>query len=264
MAAVYDRRMSAAMITVADETVIWRYMRLGPFIEMIMTQGLYQTRVSEFEDKLEGAYGFRNCNLSDEVIAYLDPPRIRTARISFDNPRSSGITLEPVRIEDVIRQARRHTCVTCWYAHEGLESYAMWRVYGSDSFAVAVESTVGALRAAFGILESVRIGSVEYAPLPSRIDNVHELFFHKRKEYHSEREVRSVQVFPQSIGAVHVQAMGGALLDAILEGVIVAPGMRDTMINSLRMMISATFQANGLHFEPSRVRKSVLDSDLLA
>lgn len=129
------------MIEVPNETVLWRYMRLPQFIEMIMTSALYQTSVEMFDDPAEGAYGYVNTTIAPEVIAALKPP----PEVRFVYKRDQGAVIEqlPLTKEAPLFEARKKTCVTCWYWHEGVESYAMWKVYGGGDFAVAIETTAG-------------------------------------------------------------------------------------------------------------------------
>jgi hypothetical protein len=140
----------------------------------------------------------------------------------------------------------------------------MWRIYGEDAFAVAIETTVGALRAVFGNGTNVAIGGVEYTRLPTHIDFAHELFFHKRPEFESEREVRSVQVFPDRIaGKVQLQAVAPSVMDGLLSGIVAAPGMRGTMYRSLQALVVALLAGQGRVFEAHRFRRSTLDEEQL-
>jgi hypothetical protein len=254
------------MRLVPDDTPIWRYMRLAPFIEMIMNFALFQTRVSEFDDPLEGAYGYREAVIRPDVIQSLDPPQRMTYHIYSRQPRpdDSMVTAHPVTPEDTIREARLRSCVTCWYHHDQTESYAMWRVYGSDSFAVAIETTVGALRNAFSASANAVIGGVEYSPLPSEVNSVHELFFHKRPEFATEREIRSVHVFQERLpGAAVPQRLSAPQMNILLSRIIAAPGMRETMYNSLRSLVAALFEGQGITFNVDRFQRSALDNDQL-
>ncbi|HEY8314297.1 MAG TPA: hypothetical protein VIG51_08970 [Candidatus Baltobacteraceae bacterium] len=99
------------MRNVADETRIWRYMRFAPFMETLMYFALFQTRVSEFEDPLEGAYGFKDAVLPGELHKYLDKPRDTKINAYRRDPRADDPNVEfgPATTEAAIRKARLHT-----------------------------------------------------------------------------------------------------------------------------------------------------------
>ncbi len=224
-----------------------------------MHSALFQTRADYFEDALEGAFGYRASALSEDLITYLDPPRDRTVHVYRRNPPpgAPAIEIHAVKKEDVIQEARLHAAVTCWYEHDEHESYAMWRVYGNDSFAVAVSTTVGALRACFGGAGNVVIGGVDYTPLPPNINSIPEMFFHKRPEFSYEREIRSVQIFPDRVtGAVQLQTLPIGAMDALLQNVIAAPGMRETSVNTIRGLFGV-IQRTGWPFRRARFRRRI-------
>jgi hypothetical protein len=116
---------------------------------------------------------------------------------------------------------------------------------------------VGALRSAFKGVDGVQIGRVEYATLPRLIDSPHELFFHKRQEFSTENEIRTVRVFRERLPhAVSAQILSGSKMNALLENLIAALGMRDTMCDSLRTLVVGLFRGVGIDYEPNRFRRS--------
>jgi len=243
---------------VADETTIWRYMRLGPFLEMLVQGALFQTRVDAFADGSEGAYGYASVKLDPSVVQVLNV----SPRRFYD---SNGVQhFIPAKNAELIREARRHAVVTCWFKHPGYESYAMWRIYGSDDYAVAIATTVGALRDALQRRGEVRVGEVAYEPLPSVIPDIFTLFFHKRHEYKSEQEIRSIQVSLNPVPEPYqMQSLDPLQLDALLNKIVVAPRMRQTMYDTVLQSIQSRFTALGLTFDPGRMQRSSLEQDLL-
>lgn len=242
---------------VDDDTPIWRYMRLGPFLEMCMSNGLFQTRVDALADASEGAYGYKDSEFAIQLPASLGVKPLAVYG-------ATGPSYVQPRKRDVIIAARRHTVVTCWFRHDNNESFGMWRVYGGDEFAVAISTTVGALRAAFSESANVRIASVAYSPMPIHINDAHTLFFHKRKEYIHENEIRSVQVFASPVPErYHLGLLSAEQMDALFATIVAAPGMRPTMFKSLLSLVKAQFASRELSFDDSRLRHSDLDNDLL-
>ncbi len=125
--------------TPSDDTVIWRYMDLAKFLLMIEEGALYFSSIYDLSDKWEA------------VI----PKRI-TQMISASSPSTSGELLSTIRsISDIHK-------VNCWFQGT-TESVAMWSLYTSSEFGVAIQSTVGMLKAALAdTKEKVYLGMVKY------------------------------------------------------------------------------------------------------
>lgn len=121
------------------ETVIWRYMDLPKFLQMLEQGGLYFATLSEFADKWEAVLG-----------------RELTQSIATHFGGASGSVIQ------LFQEFSKHTAVNCWYQGDG-ESIAMWELYTSTEYGVAIKSTVGDLMRALSVYEKeVFIGSVRY------------------------------------------------------------------------------------------------------
>lgn len=239
-----------------DDTKIWRYMSLGPFLSMLTSQALFQTRVDAFKDASEGAYGYKNSDLTPVAAAL----RLTWRTYSDDK----GDYHEAPEKEEIIRAARACTAVTCWFRDRGFESFSMWQIYARDHFGVAVVTTVGALKQAFENAENVLIGEVSYEELPTVVADTHKLFFHKRAEYKDECEIRSVNVLQDPITDAHPMiSLPPSTMDKLLAKVVAAPGMQNTMFLSLLSILQMQFSALGLTFNSDRLRRSDLDDDLV-
>jgi hypothetical protein len=229
-------------------------MSLGPFLSMLTSQALFQTRVDAFKDASEGAYGYKNSDLTRVASALKLPWR------TFSD--NEGEYREPPEKEEIIRVARARTAVTCWF--RGFESFSMWQIYARDHFGVAVVTTLGALRQAFENAENVVIGEVTYDRLPPVVADTHKLFFHKRAEYRDECEIRSVNVLPDPITDPHPMiTLPPNTIDSLFANVVAAPGMQNTMFSSLLRILQTQFSALGLTFNGDRLRHSDLDDDLV-
>jgi hypothetical protein len=239
-----------------DSVELWRYMALGPFLTMLISQALFQTRVDSFEDTSEGAFGYKSADLNPVAGALGMQYR------SFADDQ--GPQLRPPRKEEIIRTARAATAVTCWFQYAGSEKFSMWRIYARDTFGVAVVTTLGALKQVFQGIDSVRIRPVNYVALPAQVPDVHSLFFHKRAEYSDESEIRTVNVSDQPfIEAYPSIALSPGNLNALLASVVAAPGMSKTMFDSLYNIIEMQFRLLALTFPRGRLRHSTLDDDLV-
>jgi hypothetical protein len=181
-------------------------MKMNSFLELL-TGHMAQSRIDMLGDAAEGAYGWRNIHFAPSLLQKLYDNRRHSvvSRRAMDcasvgeDTVSSGHdkNLEESRttVPSVIRKARTYAAATYWIEFER-ESYGMWNLYGRAGESVAVETTVGALRRVLGRADAqLRVERMRYDPMRGEISDLHELFFHKRREYQDEREIRSVQVF---------------------------------------------------------------------
>src|SRR6185437_9141510 len=116
---------------------------------------------------------------------------------------------------------------TYWFEFEERESYGMWNVYGRSGESVAIETTVGVLRELLGREGPVRIERMRYEPMRGEIDDIATLFFHKRREYKEENEIRSVQVFNKPLtNSIVDQPLSLDDLNTLIRRIILAPDSR--------------------------------------
>ena len=225
-----------------DGIVIRRYMRLSSFL-VLLSGNLVQVRADAYQDAAEGAYGLHNVRFSLGVRRFLKLP-----------PEASN--------ETVVRNAREHTLCTCWYEGE-YESFAMWNVFGLVGEAVAIETTVGALRAVLRDLGGLRVERVRYEPMEGLIEDVPSIFFRKRWEYEYEHEVRTVQVLPERVGSrIYNQAIDLNDKNQLIKKIIIGPQSNPMLRNSIETAVSAIFSAAKMTFDGDIV-PSALDADIV-
>ena len=80
-----------------DQTVIWRYMKLNSFLELLSGH-LIQTRIDTLDDAAEGAYGWRDISFSRRLRDRL----------------GAGLSGEGA-IANAIRHARTCAAATYWF-----------------------------------------------------------------------------------------------------------------------------------------------------
>jgi len=163
-----------------DETVIWRYMDLPKFLLMLEQRSLYFALFSEFEDKWEAVLG-----------------RELTAGIANQFAAASG------QVIGLYEEYFKHTAVNCWYCGEE-ESIAMWSLYTTSEYGVAIKSTVKDLKSVLAIYEKdVFLGAVVYrdhtAPpvqtLAANAITPYSAVLQKRVCYKHELELRAITHF---------------------------------------------------------------------
>ncbi len=173
----------AEFTTPPDLSQLWRYLDVGRFLGLLNTKALYFARIAQLDDPWEAAH-------SASLRNY-----ITTHHLDKD-----GIPQLVSGYEFFARSA----AVNCWHENEG-ESIAMWSLYNSGSEGVAIQTTVGQLKAALkNEPRSVLIGRVRYIdyerdPMSNSLNALSPLM-HKRRSYQHEAEVRAIIPFTQRIG----------------------------------------------------------------
>ena len=116
-----------------DNTIIWRYMDLAQFLDVLVHEQLYFPNMKILSDQYEGT---------------IPKNIIEQKKAELENQGLSGKELEEemVRFHFFMHPMPELSFVNCW-SMERLESYALWKIYlkGSTS-GVAIRSTVGALK----------------------------------------------------------------------------------------------------------------------
>lgn len=223
---------------VGSDTVIWRYMDLAKFISMLST-GLWFTRAADFRD--DPHEGFCEAAHREFPVDEYGPGPLQLkgpASISFERMIAEASYTNA----EICRNARDHLYVNSWCLAN--ESMAMWQIYGSLAYGVAVTSTVGQLQRALKIEPSDRqqflFGKVKYhddlaaspeirrdfsdgaIPFGSKFfGQVLTLGLHKRSCYRHEDEWRAViyQDFKPAVCGVQVPVD----LEQMISAVYVAP-----------------------------------------
>lgn len=181
---------------------IWKYMDFAKLVSILENSGLYFPRADELGDPFEGSTP-KGMYRPEAVLK-----RHRQLHKSFF--KTTFPTREKLAIAAQIRQVteieqRKHyqknaqqVLISCWHMNEH-ESAGMWKLYGQIDTAVAVRSTYERLRQV--LPKYVDIGEIAYIDydndtLPS--DHLMERFWHKRKSFEHERELRAILWAPNA------------------------------------------------------------------
>jgi hypothetical protein len=155
----------------SEEAVIWRFINLRKFRDLMASEELYFRRADLLFDKTEGL------PLEQYTRRVLDPYDI-----------NDGVSLN--NHPGFFAQNREFYYVTCWQLYGG-ETLNMWEQYGHDG--VAVCSRYGLLKSAMdGLPDEAHVGLVRYgtAHLENTF-NALEFITAKQLQYSEEREVRA-------------------------------------------------------------------------
>ena len=182
------------------ENKLWRYTDFTKYVSMLTTNGLFFNRADFFQDTFEGAKGLKKKEGKWDAY-YLNFLRkaIRSAPKGQDlNSSDEEVEKQAKRLlKDLKRNGeniKKRTFINCWHENEH-ESEAMWRLYSSYiDYAIAVRTSYNSLYHALGRNPSINIGRVNYIDFENNFAGVNDSFWHKRKSFEHEREVRAIIV----------------------------------------------------------------------
>jgi hypothetical protein len=120
--------------TPPDDTILWRYLDLSHFINLLDRRSLYFANLREFTDEWEG------------VVPATSIEAKRRYLENFLLARPGSMESKMVRdMERSFRPFQGGYGVNCWHKNK-VESVAMWKLYTHGKDGVAVQTTVGRLK----------------------------------------------------------------------------------------------------------------------
>lgn len=164
-------------------TVIWRYLGMDKFLDLLVSQELFFSNAATMSDKYEGLVPKRN---QDYLLK------------SF---KDDGLSKEDAEIERQKRLRQIHslkelTLLNCWTINQS-ESYALWKIYlGGSKSGVAIRTTVSKLTKAINNAvdeydEDIYISKVKYTDfIKEEPENRFNVITTKNKFYDYEKELR--------------------------------------------------------------------------
>ncbi len=166
----------------APDTIVWKYLDLSKFLDLLLCRRLFMSRSDKFEDQYEGTFS--------------EPTFEELKKISEHKP---GFL-------DTYKNHRKNVVVSSWHINEH-ESYAMWQIFTKNNEGLAIQSTVGRLQQALMPEADYEqhIGEVKYIDYKKEhipFDNDFFPFLFKRKSFQYEREVRIIsdlRKYPRTI-----------------------------------------------------------------
>ena len=156
----------------SDETIIWKYLDLSKFLDMLLSKQLFMSRSDKFEDQYEGTFS--------------EPTFEEIRKISADNPR----------FLDFYKSHREKVTISSWHINE-YESFAMWQIFTQNTEGLAIQTTIGRLKKALEQEKRTEqfIGEVNYIDYKKEFIPFDDHFFpflFKRKSFQYEREIRII------------------------------------------------------------------------
>lgn len=86
------------------DTIIWKYLDLSKFVDLLLYKKLFMSRSDKFEDQYEGTFS--------------EPTYEEIKKLAKDNPN----------FLDYYKTHRKNVVISSWHINE-YESYAMWQIF---------------------------------------------------------------------------------------------------------------------------------------
>lgn len=227
-----------------DDTKIWRYIDFTKFVSLIDSKKLYFSRADRLGDKFEGS--FTKLNVKNRPQLYKDAPLLAQ------------------NLGSIHKNLGKLIYLNCWNIRS-IESAAMWDIYTKYGYGIAIQSTIGRFKKCFDKAdEQLTISKIKYINYKDFFipeGNVFAPFFHKRKSYSHERELRAAFMLNSHIAGIGDMSLETPLgiyvpvdIQLLIKRIYLAPGSSSwfsQLINSILDKYEYKF----------KVRQSDLDSD---
>jgi len=224
-------------ITLPDpDTIVWKYMDLSKFLDMLLCRQLFMSRSDKFEDQYEGTFS--------------EPTFEELKKISEHKPG----------FFDYHKKHRENVVVSSWHINE-YESYAMWQIFTKNNEGLAIQSTVGRIQEALKpeTRYEQHIGAVNYIDYKKEyipFDNDFFPFLFKRKSFQYEREVRIVSDLTKYGLVINDGIKIYVDINTLIEKIYIHPKSE----NWYKRLVIELMRQLGFDFE---IEKSDLESEIL-
>ena len=219
-----------------DDTIVWKYLDLSKFLDMLLSKKLFMSRSDKFEDQYEGTFS--------------EPTYEEIKKIAANNPK----------FLDYYKSHREKVVISSGHINE-YESYAMWQIFTKNNEGLAIQSTIGRLKEAL-IPEKKyiqNIGAVNYIDYKKEYIPFEDTFFpflFKRKSFQYEREVRVISDTSGSRVSINDGLKVDVNIDQLIEKIYIHPKSENWYKNLvIELMQKLDFNI--------AIEKSDLESDIL-
>ena len=218
------------------ETIVWKYLDLSKFLDLLLSKKLFMSRSDKFEDQYEGTFS--------------EPTFEEIRKLSIDNPD----------FLNYYKTHREKVAISSWHINE-YESFAMWQIFTQNSEGLAIQSTIGRLQKALQPEEHFQqyIGEVNYIDYKKEYIPFDDLFFpflYKRKSFQYEREVRIISDVTQNNLKLNDGLKINVDVNLLIEKIYIHPKSE----NWYKKLVIQLMEQLGFDF---KIEKSDLESDIL-
>lgn len=218
------------------DTIVWKYLDLSKFLDLLLSQKLFMSRSDKFEDQYEGTFS--------------EPTFEEIRKLAKENPK----------FLEYYKSHREKVVVSSWHINE-YESFAMWQIFTQNSEGLAIQSTIGRLQNSLKPEKNFKqfIGEVNYIDYKKEYIPFDDLFFpflFKRKSFQYEREIRIIS----DTSSDKIKINEGLKIDVdisqLIEKIYIHPKSENWYKNLVIELVSK------LDFN-IEIEKSDLESDIL-
>lgn len=218
------------------DTIIWKYLDLSKFLDLLLSKKLFMSRSDKFEDQYEGTFS--------------EPTFEEIRKLSKDKP-------------DFLQYYKTHrekVAISSWHINE-YESFAMWQIFTQNSEGLAIQSTIGRLQKAVEPEQNFKqyIGEVNYIDYKKEYIPFDDMFFpflFKRKSFQYEREVRIITDVADTTLTLNDGLKINVAIDQLIERIYIHPKSE----NWYKNLVIELVEKLGFDFT---IEKSDLESDIL-
>ena len=220
----------------SDDTIVWKYLDLSKFLDMLLSKQLFMSRSDKFEDQYEGTFS--------------EPTYEEIKKIAANNSK----------FLDYYKSHREKVVISSWHINE-YESYAMWQIFTKNNEGLAIQSTIGRLKEALVPEKKYlqNIGAVNYIDYKKEYIPFEDTFFpflFKRKSFQYEREVRIISDTSGSRVSINDGLKVDVNIDQLIEKIYIHPKSENWYKNLvIELMQKLDFNI--------AIEKSDLESDIL-
>ena len=218
------------------DTIVWKYLDLSKFLDLLLSQKLFMSRSDKFEDQYEGTFS--------------EPTFEEIKKLAINNPD----------FLDYYKTHREKVAISSWHINE-YESFAMWQIFTQNSEGLAIQSTIGRLQKALEPEKNLKqyIGQVNYIDYKKEYIPFDDLFFpflFKRKSFQYEREVRIISDTSETSITINDGIKINVDISQLIDKIYIHPKSENWYKNLVIELVSKL----GFDIE---IEKSDLESDIL-
>jgi hypothetical protein len=240
------------------ETRIWRYMDLAKFVSLLTTESLYFTNPREFDDPYEGVIPKATAQQFSELLQKMYDALLQHFTTGEQKKVLDGFA---DKVQTFLNKPTLYN-VNCWHKSE-YESEAMWKLYSVYGQGIAIESTIGQLKASLANKQGLIVESVRYLDFDKEEWKMLEggplvVVLLKRKSFEHEKELRAVITLPEVVKGTLVKCN----LDTLISKIHISPSapaylkevLEDLCAGKVRSLNKSVVQSQMLNVPDYRVK----------